>query len=63
MQERRVTIMDKIYTVEEVAEILKIPKSTAYEYVRKHVIPSFKIGKHVHIRSIDLDKSIERVMC
>lgn len=52
--------MDKIYTVEEVADILKIPKSTAYEYVRKHVIQSFKIGKHVRIRSIDLDKSIEQ---
>lgn len=54
--------MDKIYTVEEVAEILKIPKSTAYEYVRKRVIPSFKIGRHVRIRSIDLDKSIEQEM-
>ena len=50
------------YTVKDVAEMLKIPESTVYEYVRKHVIPSFKMGKHVRIRKQDLDECIERLM-
>lgn len=50
------------YTVKDVAEMLKIPESTVYEYVRAHVIPSFKIGKHVRIRKQDLDECIERLM-
>lgn len=50
------------YTVKDVAEMLKVPESTVYEYVRNHVIPSFKIGKHVRIRKQDLDECIERLM-
>lgn len=50
------------YTVKDVAEMLKIPESTVYEYVRNHVIPSFKMGKHVRIREQDLDECIERLM-
>lgn len=50
------------YTVKDVAEMLKIPESTVYEYVRTHVIPSFKMGKHVRIRKQDLDECIERLM-
>lgn len=51
-----------VYTVKEVADMLKIPKSTVYEYIRKHVIPSFRIGRHVRIRKEDLDECIERLM-
>lgn len=50
------------YTVKDVAEMLKIPESTVYEYVRNHVIPSFKMGKHARIRKQDLDECIERLM-
>ena len=50
------------YTVKDVAEMLKIPEPTVYEYVRNHVIPSFKMGKHVRIRKQDLDECIERLM-
>lgn len=50
------------YTVKDVAAMLKIPESTVYEYVRNHVIPSFKMGKHVRIRKQDLDECIERLM-
>lgn len=51
-----------VYTVKDVAEMLKIPESTVYEYVRNHIIPSFKMGKHVRIRKQDLDECIERLM-
>ena len=51
-----------IYTVKEVAELLKLPESTVYEYIRKHMIPSFKIGRHVRIRRADLDEAIECLM-
>lgn len=51
-----------VYTVKEVADMLKIPESTVYEYIRKHIIPSFRIGRHVRIRKEDLDECIERLM-
>lgn len=51
-----------IYTVKDVARILQIPESTVYEYIRNHVIPSFKIGKHVRVRKDDLDECIERLI-
>ena len=51
-----------VYTVKEIAELLKLPESTVYEYIREHVIPSFRIGRHVRVRSTDLDDCIERLM-
>lgn len=51
-----------IYTVSEVAEILKLPESTVYEYIRKNLLPHFKVGKHIRIREDDLKKWIESLM-
>lgn len=54
--------MTMIYTVSEVAEILKLPESTVYEYIRKNLLPHFKVGKHIRIRDDDLKKWIESLM-
>ena len=51
-----------IYTVKGVSEILKIPEFTMYDYVRKNVLPSFKIGKHVRIKEKDLWECVETKM-
>jgi excisionase family DNA binding protein len=37
---------DKIFAITELAEYLKIPKSTLYKRVRTGSVPCVKIGKH-----------------
>jgi len=36
-------------TVEEVAEILRLKRSTAYEYVRQGAIPSIRLGHFIRV--------------
>ena len=52
----------EIYTIKEVAELLKMPESTVYEYARKNIIQSFRIGHHVRVREEDLKKAIQQAM-
>jgi len=35
--------------VEEVADILRLKRSTAYEYVRQGIIPSVQLGKFIRV--------------
>ena len=51
--------MDKIYTVPEVAEYLKMSKSKVYYLVQQKKIPHVKIGRNVRIRESDLTVWIE----
>ncbi|MHB1012308.1 MAG: helix-turn-helix domain-containing protein [Desulfobacteria bacterium] len=46
----------EVLTIEELAEYLKIPKSTLYKLVREGSVPCQKIGKHwrFHKDAIDL---------
>lgn len=37
---------DSIFTVDDVAIFLKIPKATIYKLVRQKTIPAHKVGKH-----------------
>jgi len=36
-------------TVEEVADILRLKRSTAYEYVRQGAIPSIRMGHFIRV--------------
>lgn len=36
-------------TVEEVAELLRVSRSAAYEYVRRGDIPSIRIGRFIRV--------------
>lgn len=36
-------------TVEEVAEVLRLKRSTTYEYVRQGAIPSIRLGHYIRI--------------
>jgi len=47
---------DKLYTIDEVAEYLKIPKSTIYKLSQKGKLPSCKIGKQLRFRQSSLNK-------
>jgi excisionase family DNA binding protein len=38
-------------TVTEVAQILRLKRSTAYEYIKIGIIPSIKIGRFIRVRA------------
>lgn len=48
-----------VMTVKEAAEYVRLPESTVYEYIRKHVIPALTIGRHVRIHKEELEKALE----
>ena len=53
-------ILDRLYTVREVAEYLRISKSQAYYLVARKEIPSIKVSeRRVVIREADLKKWLE----
>lgn len=37
-------------TVDELAAHLRIPRTTAYDFVHRHKLPFIKIGKHIRIQ-------------
>jgi len=45
--------------VPEVAKVLRIARSRAYELVGSGEIPSVRIGRSVRVRRKDLDKCLE----
>jgi len=47
--------MKNILTIDEVAERLKISKSTIYKYSERSIIPSFKIGTSVRFFEEEID--------
>ncbi|MDO5411542.1 MAG: helix-turn-helix transcriptional regulator [Lachnospiraceae bacterium] len=48
--------MEKFYTAQEVADFLKIKKTTVYELIKKKKLPSSKVGKQLRISRTDLDE-------
>lgn len=54
--------MEAFYTAQEVADLLKIKKTTVYELIKKNVIPSSKIGKQIRISQSDLDMYLKQGM-
>jgi len=51
--------MEKIYTIPEVAEYLKMSRSKLYELVKREQITFIKIGRNARIRESDLDNWLE----
>ncbi|MBW3591044.1 MAG: helix-turn-helix domain-containing protein [Actinobacteria bacterium] len=45
-----------VYTVEEVAELLRIGRSAAYEAVRRGQIPALRFGRRLRIPRSALDQ-------
>ena len=48
--------MEKMYTAQEVADYLKIKKTTVYELIKRGELSSVKIGKQFRISQAQLDK-------
>lgn len=49
--------MDNYLTIEEVAELLRVHRNTAYRYVRSGAIPSIRIGVQWRVKESDLPQS------
>lgn len=49
----------KLYTIAEVAEILKVTERTVYNYVKDRTLKAAKIGKHWRIRASDFKAFID----
>ncbi|MBW4258515.1 helix-turn-helix domain-containing protein [Methanobacterium sp. YSL] len=50
-------IMDnfKLYTIEEIARILKVTERTVYNYIRNRTLSAIKIGKYWRIKHEDFE--------
>ena len=51
--------LDELLTVDEVAELLHIPRSTVTDYARRGVLPSIKLGRHRRFVRSDVAEAIE----
>lgn len=52
--------MQKLLTVEEIAEYLQVRPSTIYQWTHQGFIPHVKLGNRVRFRLSQVDRWIER---
>ncbi len=63
MDEKSIGPLDRLLTVEEVAELLQVPTSWVYERARRRSverIPGFRLGKYWRFREADVLAWLER---
>ena len=51
---------DKIMTIQEVAEYLKLTEKTAYRLTSEGKLPGFKVGGSWRFKKVDLEEWIEK---
>jgi len=51
---------EKYYTIEEVAEMLKVVYMTVYRWVRQGKLKAFRVGKKYMIKKSDIEALIEQ---
>lgn len=49
----------KLYSVDEIAQILKVTERTLYTYIKSGVLKAVKIGKYWRIKHTDLQNFID----
>lgn len=49
----------KVYTLDEVAEILKVSRRTLYNYLKAKKLPAVKMGKYWRVSEENLKSFIE----
>jgi len=49
----------KCLKVEEVADVLQVPKARVYELCRRGLLPHIRLGRQIRIPMVVLDKFIE----
>ncbi len=50
----------KLYTISEIAEILRVTERTIYNYIKEDELPAIKIGKHWRVRHEHLEQFLEK---
>lgn len=54
--------MNKLYTAQEIADKLKIKKTTVYELIKRGELGSSKIGKQLRISEEQLNRYLQEAM-
>lgn len=54
--QKKLRELGQLFTVQEVADMLKISIDTVYDMVKKEIIKGRKIGRHVRIAESDLQE-------
>lgn len=52
--------LPEVLTVEEVAKYLNLKRSTAYDLVKRRIIPSAKLGRQIRIKKSDVENLFKR---
>ncbi len=50
----------KLYTIEEITDILKVTRRTIYKYIKNGSLKAIKIGKYWRIKRVDLQKIVNQ---
>jgi len=50
----------KLYTVEEITNILKVTQRTLYNYIKSGALKAVKIGKYWRVKHTDLQDFLEK---
>lgn len=50
----------KLYTISEIAEILRVTQRTIYTYIKEEELPAIKIGKHWRVRHEHLEYFLDK---
>jgi len=53
-------INNNVLGIKEVAEYLKISKSTVYKFTMEHQIPHYKVGRKAYFRKEEIDQWINK---
>ncbi|WP_100613610.1 helix-turn-helix domain-containing protein [Confluentibacter citreus] len=49
------------YSVQKASKLLGCSELTIYNYIKKGLLPAFKIGRHYIIKKIDIDNALKEV--
>jgi excisionase family DNA binding protein len=52
--------MDKILTVPEIAEYLKVSRTTVWRWCNEGKLPAFKVGRHWRVHRSEFEKLVGR---
>jgi excisionase family DNA binding protein len=50
---------DKYYTIQEIADILKVDYMTVYRWIRAGKLEAYQVQKHYRIKESDFEKFME----
>lgn len=51
----------ELWTIKEVVEYLKVPKSTVYLYMAQGKIPSIRVGRHRRFIPDEVERAIKKL--